>query len=193
MQNRGRRLAILTAVIGYTRITAAQRRDLRWPWLLVRKQGFYHGTLESLRVPSQLGVCGGVHDRGPFSIRSALLAVDSHRERISLDDYWRFTKGDPPDLAKYLTYPRSRRGSTSPATGIAAWILPTGNALNDADCQFNRPHSPCRGLNTTTPTPELPPNSTTPAPGPRSHRNGLEMAEGKWLRVSADLGSHRFS
>ncbi len=67
-----------------------------------------------------------------------VMAADSPRERISIDDDWRFIKGDPAGLTENLAYPRTgggggRRGApasapaVSPTSGIAAYILPTGN------------------------------------------------------------------
>ena len=75
------------------------------------------------------------------SLNGVLMASDSPRERISIDDDWRFIKGDPPNLTENLAYPRGGRGKMKPipTSGIAAWILPTGNAFNDADHQFVRP------------------------------------------------------
>jgi beta-galactosidase len=61
--------------------------------------------------------------------------------RISIDDDWRFIKGDPAGVTDNLTYPRAPRtgrgrdGVSSnappfnPVTGIAEYILPTGNDL----------------------------------------------------------------
>ena len=76
-----------------------------------------------------------------LSQTGSLMAIDSPRERISIDDDWRFTKGDPPNLAENLAYPRGRRGNMTPGptSGIAAWILPVGNAFKDSDHQFARP------------------------------------------------------
>jgi beta-galactosidase len=53
-----------------------------------------------------------------LSLTFAGLADNSNsaRERISLDDGWRFTKGDSPDAGTNLTY-----------AALRAWILPTGN------------------------------------------------------------------
>ena len=50
--------------------------------------------------------------------QTALFAApaDLPRERISLDDGWRFIKADSPDAGKNLNY-----------TAIKAWILPAGN------------------------------------------------------------------
>lgn len=75
------------------------------------------------------------------SLNGVLMASDSPRERISIDDDWRFIKGDPPNLTENLAYPRGGRGKMKPipTSGIAAWILPTGNGFNDADHQFARP------------------------------------------------------
>ncbi len=64
-------------------------------------------------------------------------AADS--ARVSLDDDWRFIRNDPSGITDNLTYPRAprtdRRGSAatnataafSPTSGIAQYILPTGN------------------------------------------------------------------
>ncbi len=88
----------------------------------------------------------------------AVMAADSPRERISINNDWRFTKNDPAGITDNLAYPRSagggggggggRRGGAAgggAATaagepqigpyagiatgGIAAFILPTGNSL----------------------------------------------------------------
>ena len=75
-------------------------------------------------------------------------AADSGR--ISIDDDWRFTKNDPPGIADNLTYPRASRfrrngeGATtnafSPASGIAQFILPTGdNFIADPDKRYPKP------------------------------------------------------
>ena len=79
----------------------------------------------------------------------ALMAADSPRERVSFDDDWRFTKNDPAGVTDNLAYPRTGgrggRGAASapaanPATGIAAFILPTGNDLiADPTKRFTRP------------------------------------------------------
>jgi len=77
-----------------------------------------------------------------------VLAADSPRERILIDDDWRFTKGDPEGITDNLTYPRVRRGrgadanapQPSPTSGIAAYILPTGNAfIADPAKRYTRP------------------------------------------------------
>ena len=64
----------------------------------------------------------------------AVMAADSPRQRISINDDWRFIKGDPAGLKTNLTYPTGfsvRRGEPrpGPTSGIAAYILPTGNWL----------------------------------------------------------------
>jgi beta-galactosidase len=82
-----------------------------------------------------------------LSQTGALMAAD--RERISINNEWRFTKGDPEGAGVNLAYPRQGRGGrggaaqptaqpVDPAAGIAAYILPTGNAFN-ADRQYTRP------------------------------------------------------
>ena len=45
-------------------------------------------------------------------------AAETPRERISLDDGWRFTKGDAADAGTDLNY-----------SSLRPWILPTGNSL----------------------------------------------------------------
>ncbi len=75
------------------------------------------------------------------------LAADAPRERISINNDWRFTKGDPNGITDNLTYPRVRRGrgvdpnsQPSPTSGIAAYILPTGNAfIADPAKRYTRP------------------------------------------------------
>ncbi len=87
-----------------------------------------------------------------LSQTGALMAAppaDSPRERISIDDDWRFTKGDPAGLTESLTYPTAfsagGRGGRAPQgfdpkSGIAAFILPTGNAfISDAAKRYQRP------------------------------------------------------
>jgi beta-galactosidase len=78
-----------------------------------------------------------------------IMAADSPRERISIDNDWRFTKGDPEGITDNLRYPRTGRGGRgaaadssqpSPTSGIAAYILPTGNAfIADATKKYTRP------------------------------------------------------
>jgi beta-galactosidase len=55
----------------------------------------------------------------------AAVPPTSPRERISINDDWRFTKDDPAGIANDLAYPRGR--GAVPTSGIAAYILPTGN------------------------------------------------------------------
>ncbi len=81
----------------------------------------------------------------------AVMAADG-RDRVSIDDDWRFIKGDPAGITENLTYPHSpatngRRQSADigpypgvAATGIAAFILPTGNAfISNPEKRFARP------------------------------------------------------
>jgi beta-galactosidase len=61
--------------------------------------------------------------------------------RVSLNDDWRFIKGDPANLTDNLAYPRvqrsGRRGGAptnapaapAPTSGIAQYVLPTGDSL----------------------------------------------------------------
>src|SRR6185312_1299693 len=75
-------------------------------------------------------------------------AADS--ARISIDDDWRFVKNDPAGITDNLTYPRAprfRRGRTadstntfSPTSGIAQYILPTGNDfIADPARRYSKP------------------------------------------------------
>ncbi len=59
----------------------------------------------------------------PLAIVLSALALfsadsDSPRERTSINDDWRFAKGDPPEAAARLAY-----------DSIRQWVLPTGNAF----------------------------------------------------------------
>ncbi len=67
-------------------------------------------------------------------------AAASPRSRISVDDNWRFTRGDSPDSPTNLLYDARPAGGARrdapPATNAAAetnfakaWILPTANAF----------------------------------------------------------------
>ena len=82
-----------------------------------------------------LGAC-------PMLMAAQLQAADL--ARVSIDDDWRFIKGDPSDITNNLAYPRAPRVARgrggvatntppapifNPATGIAEYILPTGNAF----------------------------------------------------------------
>ncbi|HTY63037.1 MAG TPA: beta-galactosidase GalB [Acidobacteriota bacterium] len=53
-----------------------------------------------------------------FSVSVHAADSSSPRDRVSLNDDWRFAKGDPPEAAENLTYDK-----------IKPWILPTGNAF----------------------------------------------------------------
>ena len=91
-------------------------------------------------------------------------AADFTRVRISLDDHWRFTKGDPTnnsvsllyDLREAQTVKRlaeaeadgnasstgnlATNGVAAPVSTIKAWILPTGNEfIENASRRFVRP------------------------------------------------------
>ena len=68
-------------------------------------------------------------------------AIAADLGRISINDDWRFTKNDPAGITDNLAYPRAARGgrgrggapapapapASSPTSGIAQYILPTGN------------------------------------------------------------------
>jgi beta-galactosidase len=76
-----------------------------------------------------------------------VLAADGPRERISINNDWRFAKGDPEGITENLTYPRVRGGrgapaatQISPSSGIAAYVLPSGNAfIADPAKRYSRP------------------------------------------------------
>jgi beta-galactosidase len=73
------------------------------------------------------------------------------RERISINDNWRFIKGDPPGNTVSLLYDvqlqrgrgadaASKADTNEPASVIKQWILPTGNDfIKDATRKFTRP------------------------------------------------------
>lgn len=82
-----------------------------------------------------LGVC-------PVLVAAPLPAADL--ARVSINNDWRFIKGDPDGNTNNLAYPRGPRAARgrggaatntppapafNPATGIAQYILPTGNGL----------------------------------------------------------------
>ena len=78
-------------------------------------------------------------------------AADSLRERISIDDDWRFIRNDPECMTDNLIYPRipprPRRGTATatskpvdPTSGIAKFILPTGDDfIADLAKRFAKP------------------------------------------------------
>jgi len=91
-------------------------------------------------------------------------AQTAPRERISINENWRFTKGDPTNSTESLLYDVRKRQpvrrlaeaesdgnsnanpavtnevSTPPATVIKQWILPTGNYfIKDPSRRFSRP------------------------------------------------------
>ncbi|HXS69302.1 MAG TPA: beta-galactosidase GalB, partial [Candidatus Polarisedimenticolia bacterium] len=90
-------------------------------------------------------------------------AADSPRERISIDDGWRFTKGDPANSSESLLYdvrqqvavhrladaeadgnstsaPLTNESISAPAEVIKQWILPSGNEfIKDPARRFTRP------------------------------------------------------
>lgn len=68
----------------------------------------------------------------------ALFSADSAspRERISINDDWRFTRGDPPEAAARLAY-----------DSIKQWILPTGNAfIKDEARKYVQPRAGLEAL-----------------------------------------------
>jgi beta-galactosidase len=74
-----------------------------------------------------------------FLQAAAILPADAApRERISINDGWRFTKDDPAGLAENLDYPRGREADLT--SGVAAYILPTGNDfIADAAKRYTKP------------------------------------------------------
>jgi beta-galactosidase len=96
-----------------------------------------------------------------FAAVTAFAAADSPRERISINDNWRFTRGDPTNNTVSLLYDVRRAeqmrrigfeadgnaavnetaGDTNQSVAvIKQWILPTGNDfIKDAARKFSRP------------------------------------------------------
>ncbi len=76
-------------------------------------------------------------------IASAGLAIasDSPRERISLNDNWRFTKGDPANCAVNVVYEaRTNEPATRPLLVLKPWILPTSSDfIKNPSRRFIRP------------------------------------------------------
>jgi beta-galactosidase len=98
----------------------------------------------------------------PLLVPGFLMAQAPLRERISIDDHWRFTKGDPTNLSVSLLYDVrqsqslrrfaqeadgnsaiNQSATNSPADArsvIKQWILPTGNNfIKDPSRRFARP------------------------------------------------------
>src|SRR5690349_20497702 len=113
--------------------------------------------MNSLRVISFLAAVLLV----PILLQGAQTAP---RERISINENWRFTKGDPTNGTESLLYDVRKRQpvrrlaeaesdgnsnanpavtnevSTPPPAVIKQWILPTGNDfINDPSRRFSRP------------------------------------------------------
>jgi beta-galactosidase len=63
------------------------------------------------------------------------------QERISIDDNWRFTKGDPTNCPVNLVYDaRTNDPETKSTLVIKQWILPTGNSfIKDPSRKYARP------------------------------------------------------
>ena len=102
---------------------------------------------------------------GQMLLVGSLPAQAAPRERILINDDWRFTKGDPTNVAVSLLYDIRRRetgrrlaeveadgnsavnepaksneSTTSPPAVIKQWILPAGNEfIKDASKRFARP------------------------------------------------------
>ena len=100
-----------------------------------------------------------------IAVTEFAVGADLPRERISLDDNWRFTRGDPTNCAVSLLYDvrenktarrlaeaeadgnssfntvtNSSDSTSVPSVVIKPWILPTGNAfIKDATHRFVRP------------------------------------------------------
>jgi beta-galactosidase len=80
----------------------------------------------------------------------SLEAQTAVRERISINDDWRFTKGDPTNSTSSVVYDLNQRETNQTATSnettkpppvaLKQWILPTGNEfIKDASRRFVRP------------------------------------------------------
>ncbi|HUA39075.1 MAG TPA: beta-galactosidase GalB [Candidatus Sulfopaludibacter sp.] len=69
------------------------------------------------------------------------VSSDLSRERICINDNWRFTKGDPADCPVRLVVERTtNEPATKPLLAIEPWMLPTGNDfIKDAARRFVRP------------------------------------------------------
>src|ERR1017187_3662581 len=101
---------------------------------------------------------------GQILLCGSLLAQAAPRERILINDNWRFTKGDPTNNTVSLLYdvreqktvrrlaeaeadgnsssnePAASDSTNFPQPVIKQWILPTGNDfIKDASRKFNRP------------------------------------------------------
>jgi len=101
---------------------------------------------------------------GIVFIAATSMATDSPRERISIDDNWRFTEGDPTNMPVSLLYDvrqqvavrrlaeaeadgnavggvaNSNEAASAPTAVIKPWILPTGNQfIKDPSRRFVRP------------------------------------------------------
>ncbi len=87
----------------------------------------------------------------------ALMAADSPRERISINDDWRFTRGDPPNMTAHLTLlqirggPRAAAGADGGQTvneSLWPYLLATGNDFtNDPAKKVARPAgNPAEGI-----------------------------------------------
>ncbi|HZT22309.1 MAG TPA: beta-galactosidase GalB [Verrucomicrobiae bacterium] len=64
-----------------------------------------------------------------LALAAELAGAASPRERICLDDHWRFTRGDPIPCSAHLDYDAVKR-----------WLLPTGNEfIRDPSRRFVRP------------------------------------------------------
>jgi beta-galactosidase len=78
-------------------------------------------------------------------LANSLQAQTISRERISLNDNWRFIKGDPTNITESLLYDirppaRSDGSNNLPPQVIKPWILPTGNEfIADPSRKFVRP------------------------------------------------------
>jgi beta-galactosidase len=124
------------------------------------------------RLPSRAGSCSARSSfaraempallfAGFLLFATAALAVNSPRERISINDHWRFTRGDPASNTVSLLYDVRRAeairragaeadgnsaandsaaDTNPPQAVIKQWILPSGNAfIKDPARRFARP------------------------------------------------------
>jgi beta-galactosidase len=115
--------------------------------------------------PGRRGFAAIFHAALALLAAGIAVAADLPRERISLNDHWRFTKGDPTNCAVSLLYDvreqkqirrlaaaeadgnaslnsmtNSAGGTNAPVSVIKQWVLPSGNAfINDAAKKFSRP------------------------------------------------------
>jgi beta-galactosidase len=79
-----------------------------------------------------------------FSSVQAAMATDSPREQISINDDWRFIKGDPANGSTGMFCnvwdSEAKDKTNAPLPAVEQWVLPTGDEfINDAAKRYVRP------------------------------------------------------